>query len=126
MDFPSSLKYTKDHEWVKIEGDHATVGITAYAIEQLGDIVFVELPAVGTEFDEASPFGTVESTKTVSDLYMPLTGKVEATNTAIVEAPESLQNDPYEAGWLVKVKLKSPGASGELLSAAEYQKFISE
>ncbi|MBP9707944.1 MAG: glycine cleavage system protein GcvH [Oligoflexales bacterium] len=126
MDFPSALKYTKDHEWVKIEGDHATVGITAYAIEQLGDIVFVELPAVGTEFDEASPFGTVESTKTVSDLYMPLTGKVEATNAAIVEAPESLQNDPYEAGWLVKVKLKSPGASGELLSAAEYQKFISE
>lgn len=126
MEFPDDIKYTKDHEWVRTEANGiAYVGITSYAIEQLGDIVFVELPEEGESYDASAPFGTVESTKTVSDLYMPLDAEILETNSAVVDSPESLQDDPYKDGWLVKVKLASPG-TGELMSAAEYQEFIKE
>src|SRR3954470_21818338 len=106
MEFPSTLKYTKDHEWVEATSTTAKVGVTAYAIDQLGDIVHVELPQVGESFDAGSSFGTIESTKTVSDLYMPVAGKVVEVNKAALDRPESLQEDPYKNGWLVKVELK--------------------
>src|SRR4051812_33990645 len=106
MEFPASLKYTKDHEWIDGTQGAAKVGVTAFAIDQLGDIVHVDLPQVGESFDAGSSFGTIESTKTVSDLYMPVAGKVLEVNKAALDRPESLQEDPYKNGWLVKVELK--------------------
>lgn len=123
MEFPAKLKYTKDHEWVS-EGAKIKIGVTAYAIDQLGDIVHVDLPEVGQAFDAGASFGTIESTKTVSDLYMPVSGKVVSINDNAVNNPESLQEDPYEAGWLVEVEASSEPA--DLLDAAGYQKFVSE
>ena len=123
MEFPVKLKYTKDHEWVSV-GAKIKIGVTAYAIDQLGDIVHVDLPEVGQTFDAGASFGTIESTKTVSDLYMPVSGKVVAINDTAVNNPESLQEDPYEAGWLVEVEASSEAA--DLLDAAGYQKFVSE
>ncbi len=124
MDFPSSLKYTKDHEWIEQAAKVATIGVTAYAIEQLGDIVHVELPQVGENFDAGSAFGTIESTKTVSDLYMPISGKVVEVNKAAIDKPESLQDDPYKNGWLVKIE--TTGAAAGLLDAKAYEKFVAE
>jgi glycine cleavage system H protein len=124
MEFPSGLKYTKDHEWIDQAAQVAKVGVTAYAIEQLGDIVHVELPQVGETFDAGSAFGTIESTKTVSDLYMPVAGKVVEVNKAAVDKPESLQDDPYQNGWLVKIEIS--GAASGLLDAQSYEKFVAE
>lgn len=124
MEFPSSLKYTKDHEWIEQAAKVAKIGVTAYAIEQLGDIVHVELPAVGENFDAGSAFGTIESTKTVSDLYMPISGKVLEVNKAAQDKPESLQDDPYKNGWLVKIEVT--GNAGALLDAKAYEKFVAE
>jgi len=124
MTYPSELKYTKDHEWVSIEDDIALVGITDYALEQLGDVVHTELPEEGEEYEAGSTFGTIESTKTVSDLYMPVNGKVLSVNKELEEDLETLADSPYKKGWLVKISVQE--ASDELLSAAEYEKFISE
>lgn len=124
MTFPSELKYTKDHEWILLEDGEGTIGITDYALEQLGDIVHLELPEVGEDFDAGSTFGTIESTKTVSDLYMPISGKVKAVNKDLVDNLDQLADSPYEDGWLIKISFDEN--DGELLSAAQYQKFISE
>lgn len=122
MNIPNELKYTKDHEWISLP--EAKIGVTAYAIEQLGDIVHIELPEVGKELKQGASFGTIESTKTVSDLYMPVTGKIVAVNQSVLKSPESLQADPYKNGWLIQVStsVESQG----LMSAKDYEAFISE
>lgn len=124
MTFPAELKYTKDHEWVKIEGNIATVGITSFALEQLGDVVHLELPEAGEEFDEGDSFGTVESTKTVSDLYMPVTGAIKDVNNDLLDELEVLSDSTYDKGWFVKIEIKKP--SDELLTASEYQKLVDD
>jgi glycine cleavage system H protein len=122
MNIPNELKYTKDHEWISLPD--AKIGVTAYAIEQLGDIVHIDLPEVGKELKQGASFGTIESTKTVSDLYMPVTGKVTAVNQAVLKSPESLQADPYKNGWLIQVS--SAADAPGLMSAKDYESFISE
>ena len=124
MNIPDDLHYTKDHEWVRLEGDTATVGITDFAQGELGDIIFVEFPSVGDAFNQGDPFGTVEAVKTVADLFIPLSGEIIAFNTDLEEAPEKVNNDPYGEGWMVKVKLSNPGEGDELLDAAAYKDLI--
>lgn len=119
---PADLLYSKSHEWVKIQGGEATIGITDHAQDALNDIVYVELPAVGTAFKVEDEFGVVESVKSVSDLYMPVAGTVTAVNTALDDAPETLNEDPYGKGWLIKVKLDNPADAKALLSADAYAK----
>lgn len=126
MDFPKNYKYTKDHEWIELQGTNATVGVTGYAVEQLGDIVHIELPAAGKNFKAGDSFGTIESTKTVSDLYMPVSGKVVEVNAAVKGAPESLQNDSYKNGWLVKIEMTNSSETSALLDAGAYEAFIKE
>ena len=124
MNFPAELKYTKDHEWIKVEGDEAYVGITAFAQRELGDIVYIDINTVGTEVNEGDVFGTVEAVKTVSDLFMPLTGTVLAINDKLDANPELVNQDPYGDGWMVKVKFN--GAVDALLSADDYKALIGE
>lgn len=124
MNFPSELKYTKDHEWVKINGNEATVGITDFAQRELGDIVYVDVNTVGETVDKEAVFGTVEAVKTVSDLFMPLTGEVLEVNKGIDSAPESVNNDPYGDGWMIKIKMTKPEEAKELLSVEDYKKLI--
>lgn len=126
MSFPTKLKYTKDHEWVSVDNKSAGVGVTKYALEQLGDIVHLELPKVGAEFSAGDSFGTIESTKTVSDLYMPIAGKVLEVNQKLLNSLETLAEDPYEGGWLVKVALKSEAELKALMDAKSYEGFIAE
>ncbi|GAB4188883.1 MAG: glycine cleavage system protein GcvH [Roseiflexaceae bacterium] len=121
---PPDLQYTRSHEWIRIEGDEATVGITAYAAEQLGDVVFVELPEVGRELGAEESFGTVESVKSVSDLYAPVAGTVTAANTDLDSSPELINEDPYGEGWMIKIHL-TPGV-GALMSAEAYAAYIAE
>ncbi|MBL3655020.1 glycine cleavage system protein GcvH [Fulvivirga sediminis] len=123
MNIPESLKYTKDHEWVKIEGNTATVGITDFAQGELGDIVYVEIETEGEEVEKGEVFGTVEAVKTVSDLFMPVSGTVEEVNSELESAPELVNEDPYEKGWLIKIKITDADSS-ELLSADEYKEVI--
>lgn len=123
MNFPAELKYTKDHEWISLAD--SKIGVTAYAIEQLGDIVHIELPEVGKEFKQGASFGTIESTKTVSDLYMPVNGKIVAVNQAVLKSPESLQADPYKNGWLIQVASSSADTPG-LMTGQDYATFIAE
>lgn len=125
MAYPAEYKYTKEHEWLKIDGSTGTIGITDYAQNSLGDIVFVELPKVGTEISAGNTFGSVESVKAVSDLFAPVTGTVTEVNEALNTAPEQVNKDAHKA-WMIKVTLKNPGQAGQLLSAADYQKFIAE
>lgn len=125
MEFPANLKYTKDHEWVDLAAKPARVGVTGYAIDQLGDIVHVELPNPGETFAAGASFGTIESTKTVSDLYMPLAGKVIEVNKDALTRPESLVEDPYAKGWLVKIE-PAAGGTASLLDAKAYEAFIQE
>jgi glycine cleavage system H protein len=117
---PSDLRYTKDHEWVRVDGDEATVGITEYAAGQLGDIVFVELPEVGRSLAQFAAFGVVESVKAVSDLFAPLTGEVSAANDALAGAPELVNGDPYGDGWMIKLRLSAPDELDELLDTTAY------
>jgi glycine cleavage system H protein len=117
---PGDLLYSKSHEWVKVAGSTATIGITDHAQQALNDIVYVELPKVGQEFGLEQEFGVVESVKSVSDLFMPLAGKVTEVNMALDDKPETLNEDPYGAGWLIKVQLKDPAQAKQLLSAAQY------
>jgi glycine cleavage system H protein len=121
MNFPEQLKYTKDHEWVKIEGDTATVGITDFAQSELGDIVFIEVETEGESLDQEEVFGSIEAVKTVSDLFMPVSGEVTEFNEELEETPELVNEDPYEKGWIVKIKLSDPAEAEALMSAADYQ-----
>lgn len=123
---PSDRRYTKDHEWVRLDGDIATVGITSYAADQLGDVVFVELPDVGRSLEQAAPFGVVESVKAVSDLYAPLSGTVSGTNSELSGAPELVNGDPYEAGWMIRLRVDDPSQLDSLLDAAAYEQLIAE
>jgi len=120
---PANLKYTKDHEWLSIEGDIATVGITDYAQESLGDLVFVELPKIGTKFDGGKDMVIVESCKAASDVYAPVDGEVVAINDVVVGAPDIINSDPYSAGWLVKLKIDATAVAG-LLDAEAYKKLL--
>lgn len=122
MNIPEDLKYTKDHEWIKIEGKTATVGITDFAQSELGDIVYIDINTVGQEVGEHEVFGTVEAVKTVSDLFMPVTGKVLEVNPVLEGSPEKVNEDPYGEGWMIKVELTSE--PGSLLSASEYRSLI--
>ena len=122
MNIPDGLKYTKDHEWVKIEGNTATIGITDFAQGELGDIVYVDISTVGQEVAEHEIFGTVEAVKTVSDLYMPIAGKVLEVNPALDGSPEKVNEDPYGEGWMIKAEVK--GAGNGLLTAAQYKELI--
>ena len=123
---PSGLKYTKEHEWAKIEGDRARIGITAYAQEQLGDVVFVELPKVGATVTQHKGFGVVESVKAVSDLFAPLSGKVVEINAELVNAPELVNQDPYCRGWMIVVALANAPEVAELLGAEQYEALIAQ
>jgi len=124
MNFPAELKYTKDHEWIRVEGEVAVIGITDFAQRELGDIVFVDVNTLEEEVSQNEVFGTIEAVKTVSDLYMPLTGEVLEVNPAIDSSPELINSDPYGEGWLVRVKLSDPSAVESLLSASEYQDLV--
>ena len=124
MNVPEELKYTKDHEWVKIEGDIATIGITDFAQGELGDIVYVEVESLNDTLEADSVFGTVEAVKTVSDLFMPLTGEVIAFNEALENTPETVNEDPYGEGWMIKIKLTDPSAIKDLLDATDYTKLV--
>ena len=122
--YPAEFKYTKDHEWVQADGGDATVGITHYAQAQLGDVVFVELPAVGRTLTQGEVFGTIESVKAVSELYSPLSGEVVAVNDALSGSPESVNKDPHGAAWLIKVRPGNPGELGSLLDATAYAALV--
>lgn len=124
MNIPQELKYTKDHEWVKIEGDVATVGVTDFAQGELGDIVYVEVETVGETLDREEVFGTVEAVKTVSDLFLPLTGEVIEFNESLEDAPEKVNSDPYGEGWMVKIKFTEESEVADLLSAEEYKEVV--
>jgi len=121
---PSDLRYTRDHEWVRVAGDEATVGITAYAADQLGDIVFVELPDAGRDLEEAKPFGVVESVKAVSDLFAPISGAVTSTNDALASEPELVNRDPYGAGWMVRMTVADPAQLDDLLDGEGYDELV--
>lgn len=124
MSYPETYKYTKEHEWVHADGSEATVGITDHAQHELGDIVFVDLPKVGTQVTKGQTFGSVESVKAVSDIYSPVSGEVAAVNELLAKSPEKLNEDPHGDAWLIKVKLGDPGELSELLSAPDYQSYI--
>ena len=121
MSVPEELQYTRSHEWVRTEGDTATIGITDYAQDELGDIVFIELPEVGATFDAGDSFGTVESVKAVSDLYTPVGGEVVEVNDALDDSPEKINEDPFGEGWIIKLRVSD---EGDLLSASDYEQFL--
>jgi glycine cleavage system H protein len=118
---PADLKYTKEHEWVKVEGSSATIGITDYAAGELGDVVFVEMPKVGTKVQQMKPFGTIEAVKAISDLFSPLSGEVVEVNQEVVGEAAVINQDPYGHGWIIKIKFSNPGELDALLSAADYE-----
>jgi glycine cleavage system H protein len=126
MNFPEDLKYTRDHEWARIKGNRVTVGITDFAQDQLGDVVYVELPDVGDVVKKGEGFGVVESTKAVSDLFAPVSGKVVEVNDPLADAPETVNDDPYEEGWMIVVEAADPKDLADLLDAAAYKKFVEE
>ena len=123
---PEELSYTKDHEWIRVSGNRATVGITDHAQQQLGDVVYVELPKAGDNFEENEPFGTVESVKAVSEIYMPVAGSVVEVNSSLNDAPEKVNQDPYGEGWMIVIEMKNPSQVDALLTAAEYEDYIKE
>jgi glycine cleavage system H protein len=126
MALPTDLRYTRDHEWVRVDGDEATIGITEYAASQLGDIVFVELPQAGAPLEQFGTFGVVESVKAVSDLFAPVAGEVVDTNGALASKPELVNDDPYGEGWMVKVRVGDPAQLDELLDADAYERLTAE
>jgi glycine cleavage system H protein len=121
---PAELRYTKEHEWVRMDGDVGTVGITDYAQDQLGDIVLVDLPDTGTSVSYMEKFGEIESVKAVSELFSPVTGEVVEVNAALAESPELVNDEPYEGGWMLRVRLSDPAEADKLLSAADYEQFL--
>ena len=124
MNIPSDLLYSNDHEWVKLEEDIATIGITDFAQQELGDIVYIEIETIGDNLQKEQVFGTVEAVKTVSDLFMPISGEVLEFNTALEDTPETVNNEPYDSGWIIKIKIDSPSQLKHLLSANEYKQLI--
>jgi glycine cleavage system H protein len=122
--YPENFRYTKEHEWVLVEGDAGTIGITDHAQEDLGDIVYVDLPKAGTRIEQGKSLGSVESVKAVSDIYSPVSGEVTDVNHALADAPETLNSDPHGAGWLVKIRLSAPAELDALMSAADYESYI--
>jgi glycine cleavage system H protein len=124
MSYPETLKYTKEHEWVKAEGDTAYIGITDHAQHELGDIVFVDLPKIGAALSKGQTLGSVESVKAVSDIYAPVSGEVLEANETLAQTPEKLNEDPHGEAWLVKVKLTSPGEINDLMTAEDYQTYV--
>jgi glycine cleavage system H protein len=126
MNFPDNLKYTKDHEWVRVEGNEAVVGITDFAQGELGDIVYVEIETVGEIVSQHEVFGTVEAVKTVSDLFMPLSGLIVSKNDAIDVDPDSVNNDPYGAGWMIRIKMDNAAELDSLMDAAAYKALIGQ
>jgi len=124
MNIPAELKYTKDHEWVSVEGDIATVGVTHFAQSELGDIVYVDVDTVGDVVEKDEVFGSVEAVKTVSDLFMPISGEVSEFNSALEDEPEKVNKDPYGDGWMIKIKISDPSQIEELLSAKDYKEII--
>ena len=126
MEFPEELKYTEEHEWVMVEEDLAVIGITDFAQDSLGDVVFVELPEVGTEVEAGKAFGVVESVKAVSDIYAPLSGTVEEINEDLLDAPEIINTSPYEDGWMIKIRMRDASDVDDLMDADAYQALIDE
>lgn len=126
MEIPSELRYSREHEWVAVENNVATIGITDYAQEQLGDVVYVELPEVGAPVTKDDAFGVVESVKAVSDIYAPVSGTVTEVNADLPDSPETVNEDPYGDAWMIRVEMSDPSELDDLLTAAEYQKFIEE
>lgn len=124
MNIPAELRYSKDHEWVRIEGDIATIGITEFAQGELGDIVFIDINTVGQELAHEAVFGTVEAVKTVSDLFMPVSGTITELNSGLADDPAAVNTDPYGKGWMVKVKLSAPGEEANLLTADQYKALV--
>jgi len=125
MKVPANLKYTKDHEWIRVEGNTAVIGITDFAQGELGDIVYVEIETVGETLDKEAVFGTIEAVKTVSDMYMPVSGKVLEVNKKLEDTPDVVNKDPYNDGWMIKINITNSGELTELLTAEQYQKLIS-
>jgi glycine cleavage system H protein len=125
-DYPSDLKYTKEHEWARIDGKVATIGITKFAVEQLGDITQVDLPKEGEQVRRNDVFGSVESVKAVSDIYAPVSGKILKVNTPLGDSPEYLSDDPYDEGWMVQVELSNPAELADLMDADAYEAFVEE
>lgn len=121
MNIPTNLRYTKDHEWVKVEGNIATIGVTDFAQQQLGDVVFVEIETQGDTLQKGDVFGTIEAVKTVSDMYMPVSGEILETNPKLEDAPEIVNEDPYGEGWMVKIKIEDDSDLDDLLSADDYE-----
>lgn len=126
MNFPADLKYSKEHEWVRVEGNTGTIGITDFAQKELGDIVYVEIETIGDTLDKDAVFGTVEAVKTVSDLFLPLSGKLLEKNEALNDAPESVNTDPYNSGWMVKLEITNPAELDGLMDAEAYKKHIGQ
>jgi len=122
--YPENFRYTKEHEWVLAEGDSATVGITDHAQEELGDIVYVDLPKVGSRVEQGKSLGSVESVKAVSDIYSPVSGEVTEVNSTLADSPEKLNEDPHGAAWLVKIRLSAPGELQNLMTASDYQTYV--
>jgi glycine cleavage system H protein len=124
--YPENFRYTKEHEWVNVQGDTGTIGITDHAQKELGDIVYVDLPKVGMTVEKGKTLGSVESVKAVSDLYSPVSGEVTAVNDLLATSPEKLNEDPHGAAWMVKIKLSVPSETADLMSASDYQKYAGE
>jgi glycine cleavage system H protein len=124
--YPEDLKYTKEHEWVRVVGNRAIIGITEFAQDQLGDVVFIELPEVGEKVKQFESFGTIESVKAVSDLYAPLSGEVVKVNDALEDEPERVNQDPYGEGWMLEIEIKNPAELNNLISAKEYEAYIKD
>lgn len=124
--YPDNLHYTKDHEWIRLNGGEAVVGISDFAQRSLGDVVYVELPKVGDKFEAGDPFGSVESVKSVNELFIPVTGEVLEINEALADAPENVNNDPYGDGWMIKIKVLNKAEVDSLLSASEYEDFVKD
>ncbi|MDR1121340.1 MAG: glycine cleavage system protein GcvH [Dysgonamonadaceae bacterium] len=124
MEFPSNIKYTKDHEWIRLEGKEAWVGITDYAQGELGDVIYIDVPSVGEQLEKEDTFGTIEAVKTVSDLFLPVSGKILELNPELEEHPELVNIDPYGNGWIVRLEVEDSSAYDTLLSSSEYQQLI--
>jgi len=125
-DYPEGYKYSQEHEWIAVDGDMATIGITDHAQAELGDVVYVELPAAGEQVEAGAPFGTIESVKAVSELYAPVSGEIVEVHEALIDSPELVNEDPHNGAWMVKVRLSDAGQVDNLLTAAAYQSFLDE
>jgi glycine cleavage system H protein len=124
--YPDDLQYTVEHEWARVREEIARIGITRFAVDQLGDVTMVELPEEGDEVEKGEVFGTVESVKAVSDLYAPVSGRVVKVNTDLADAPENVNSDPYEEGWLIEIEMSDPAEADRLMSSDDYEKFVAE